>query len=160
MRPCAAAALAAMLSVPARAETTMQLRFDCKLGTSPAPAAQASPAWGSAFTASIAFGEGESLALLDPETKAPQGTVHGADVLAGQFAAGSETATLLWTRAHSSRGALVGLAIRPDGHVVTLVLERSAGGRDNRRVSVLDSASSKAWPGVCVAHQPRGGDLP
>lgn len=139
-----------MLCAPVLAQSPAEFGFACRIGSA-AGEASVFPVWGREFSVTVTFGEGESLALLDPETGAPQGMVHRSDVLTGQFVAPAETGTIVWTRANSRRAPLVGLTVRSDGHVVTLMLDRAAASGPERALTVLDSASAAIWRGSCTA---------
>jgi hypothetical protein len=139
--------LAALPAGGARGEDEAVLRLACTLREG-AAAVPSAPAWGRSFAATVPFGEGHSLALLDPETGRPTTTVHSADVLAGRLGLPGEEAVLLWTRAMSRRAPLVGQAIRPNGHGVTLLLARPAGD-GGRSLTLFDSETATAWQGTC-----------
>lgn len=136
----------ALIAAPVLADDTV-LSFSCEL-TRPADG-PASPDWGATFSITVPFGEGESLALLDPETGAVRATIHASDVLAGTLRLPQETLTLVWTRAMSRRAPLVGQAVRGDGHVVVLAVAAPRAGSGARLLQVFDTASALAWPGQC-----------
>lgn len=127
----------------------------------------ASPDWGRAFSVGIPFGEGVGLALIDAETQAVIRMAYAADVLAGRFQAGSEDLPLTWTRATAARAPLVGLAIRGDGHLLTIVIDRagaaSAAGPSSgaitrqplRAARVHDTRAQATWAAQC---QPAAAD--
>lgn len=136
------AALAAAVLAGGAAPMTLQCRLDPASGG-------ALPDWGGSFTATVPFGEGVGLALVDPESQKVQRMAHGADVLDGAFAAGDETAILVWTRATSARAALIGQAIRGDGHLLTISVARAGAGDAPRAVQVYDTRPDQKWTGAC-----------
>jgi hypothetical protein len=133
---------------PAAADDDVVLTFACDLAHA-ADSPAATPDWGDAFTVTVPFGEGESLALLDPESGKVRATIHASDVLAGTLRLPQETATLVWTRAMSRRAPLVGQAARSDGHLVVLALAAPRGGSGARALQLFDTASARAWNGQC-----------
>jgi hypothetical protein len=153
MRAAASAALvlalSAFLAGPAAAEDDVVLSFACAIERQASGTPAAGPAWGRDFTATVPFGEGESLALLDPETANPRVTVHAADVLPGALRLPGEDAVLLWSRAMSRRAPLVGQAIRANGHVVAVLLSRPRDDAGGRSLTLFDSESASAWDGQC-----------
>ncbi|MFO1151377.1 MAG: hypothetical protein U1E62_23630 [Alsobacter sp.] len=153
MRPVAAAVLAAACMAAglprAFADDDLVLTFACEAETQASGVPAESLAWGRAFTVTVPFGEGESLALLDPETAKPRVTVHAADVLPGALRLPGEDAVLLWSRAMSRRAPLVGQAIRANGHVVALVLSRPRDASGDRTLTLFDSERAAAWNGLC-----------
>jgi hypothetical protein len=153
MRVAVAAALVLLLwnSSSALADDDVVLAFGCSVEKQASGVSRDSPAWGHEFRVTVPFGEGESLALLDPETARPRITVHAADVLPGALKLPGEDAVLLWSRAMSRRAPLVGQAIRANGHVVTVLLSRPRDGSGDRSLTVFDSESAAAWDGQCRA---------
>lgn len=149
--------VAALPAGAAQGEDEPVLRLACTLQQD---AAVPGPVWGRSFAATLPFGEGRSLALLDPETGRPAMTVHAADVLAGALRLPGEEAVLLWTRAMSRRAPLVGQAIRANGHGVTLLLSRPEGEGGARSLTLFDSEGARAWSGSCAGAWQTDGDAP
>jgi hypothetical protein len=148
-----AAALSCGLAGGAAAEDDVVLSFACAVESQASGAPAGGPAWGRELTVTVPFGEGESLALLDPETARPRVTVHPADVLPGALRLPGEDAVLLWSRAMSRRAPLVGQAIRANGHVVTVLLSRPRDAGGDRTLTLFDSEGAATWDGQCRARQ-------
>ena len=110
-----------------------------------------SPDWGRAFIVTVPFGEGAGLALVDAETQRPIRMAYAADVLDGRFQSGAEDIPLIWTRATSARAPLIGQAIRSDGHILTLSIDRAIQGQAVRIARLHDTKAKTTWSADCSA---------
>jgi hypothetical protein len=83
------------------------------------------------FEVSITFGEGELLALVDPETSKVDKIIYDAESTSGSLILGEgyET-TIVWTRTSGATGPLVGQAITSDGDVIGLSIEPARAGSE------------------------------
>jgi hypothetical protein len=92
------------------------------------------------FEVSATFGEGATVALVDPETSAVLKPLYDAETTTGhlRFSNGEET-TIVWTRMSGAEGALVGGAIMSDGDVLALTIEQ--GSEATQRPFVLFAAA-------------------
>src|SRR5579871_197708 len=126
--PIAAALLAAPLAHAG------DLVFACK--GEAAPESHAASSGAVAFKASAHFGEGDLLALADPETKQVARVLYDAEVVSGAltFDDGSEAA-IVWTRLSGATGPLVGQAVASDGDALALSI--GAGASDAPRAFAL-----------------------
>jgi len=104
------------------------------------------------FEASVTFGEGEILALVDPETKAVERVLYDAESTSGslRFKDGDES-TIVWTRMSGAAGPLLGQAIASDGDVATLSIERAPEGSRDRPFVLFATASASLYRGTCAA---------
>jgi hypothetical protein len=103
-----------------------------------------------AFRVSASFGGGETLALVDPETRAVQRTLYDAEVTYGslQFRDGDE-ATIVWTRMSGAAGPLLGQAIGSDGDILALSIDRAPEGASDRPFVLFATASGSLYRGTC-----------
>ncbi|MGB7972953.1 MAG: hypothetical protein WCF81_01095 [Roseiarcus sp.] len=97
------------------------------------------------FEVSATFGEGATVALVDPETSAVLKPHYDAETTIGhlQFVRGEET-TIVWTRMWGSNGALMGEAILSDSDVLALTIERAVQGATQRPFILFAAASASA----------------
>jgi hypothetical protein len=128
---------------------SMKLNCSGRLGVGQSP-----PAFGSdlSFEVSVSFGEGEILALVDPETKAVERTLYDAESTYGSLRVkdGSE-ATVVWTRTSGAAGPLLGQAIASDGDVIALSIGRAPEGSSDRPFVLFAAASASVYRGTCGA---------
>ncbi len=105
------------------------------------------------FEVSISFGEGEILALVDPESSKVEKVIYDAELTSGsmRLADGYE-ATIVWTRMSGSAGPLVGQAITGDGDVIALSVDRAAAGSTERPFVLFAAASASAYRGTCASN--------
>ena len=103
------------------------------------------------FAVSVSFGEGEILALIDPETKAVERTLYDAESTYGslRFNDGYET-TVVWTRMSGAAGPLLGQAIASDGDVIALSIARAPEGSSDRPFVLFATASAALYRGTCA----------
>ncbi len=132
-------------------ERASSITFDCTGQTSDG---RGSPPFASGgevkFTVSATFGEGATVALVDPETSALLRPLYDAETTVGRlrFGDGEET-TVVWTRMSGVDGALMGAAIMSDGDVLALTIEQRPQGK--ARPFVLFAASSASLArGTCA----------
>lgn len=151
MSRSAGLAIAAMTLLMSGLAMAAPLELNCKIGKSSGEAGPAAPAWGDAFTVSVPFGEGAALALIDPESQAVRSMVYGADVLVGVFSVSGDEWPVVWTRATSTRAALLGQVVRSDGHLITVVMGRAPSVGSNRDGRIFDTQSNMAWRLNCLA---------
>lgn len=104
------------------------------------------------FTVSATFGEGVTVALIDPETSAVLKPLYDAETTVGhlRFGDGEET-TIVWTRMSGAAGALMGEAIMGDGDVLALTIEQESQGRAQRPFVLFAAASASLVRGTCAA---------
>ncbi len=128
------------------------ITFDCSGRTSEGRGPPSFASGGEAkFTVSATFGEGATVALVDPETSAVLEPLYDAETTVGhlRFSDGEET-TIVWTRTSGVDGALLGEAIMSDGDVLALTIEQGPQGKT--RAFVLFAASSASLVrGTCAA---------
>ena len=121
-------------SAVAGAKENSSITFDC---SGHAPNEKNPPHFASGaevkFEVSATFGEGATVALVDPETSAIRQPLYDAETTIGhlRFVSGEE-ATIVWTRMSGADGALMGGAILSDGDVLALTVERAAQGATQR----------------------------
>jgi hypothetical protein len=155
------ALVASMLAPPAVAtagplaggdEGEGSLRLDCAGTRIPGVGVGAGEV---AFAVSATFGEGEILALVDPETKAVERTLYDAEATSGalRFKDGSE-ATIVWTRMSGVSGPLLGQAIASDGDVVALSIDRAPDSSAGRPFTLFRAAGADLYRGVCAVQRP------
>lgn len=149
-RPARLLIAAIMLVAPGLA-IAGPLELSCRISTSSPDAGPATPEWGETFTASVPFGEGSGLALIDPESQAVRSMVYGTDVLVGSFSASGNEWPVMWTRATSARAALLGQVVRSDGNLISLVIGRAQPSGSTRDGQIYDTQSTKAWRLQCLA---------
>ena len=103
------------------------------------------------FEVSATFGEGATVALVDPETNAIRQPLYDAETTVGhlRFAGGEET-TIVWTRMSGAAGALMGEAIMSDGDVLALTVDPVAQGTAQRPFTLFAAASASIVRGTCV----------
>jgi hypothetical protein len=103
------------------------------------------------FEVNATFGEGATVALIDPETSAVLKPLYDAETTIGQlrFGAGEET-TVVWTRMSGAEGALIGEAIMSDGDVLALTIDRAAQGTAQRPFVLFAATSASLIRGTCV----------
>lgn len=103
------------------------------------------------FEVSVRFGEGEILALVDPETSRVKTVLYDAEVKSGslRFKDGDEK-RVVWTRLSGATGPLVGEALASDRDVIALSVDRQApdGGRP---FALFAAAGGRAYRGDCRA---------
>lgn len=145
------ALLVAVLLAAAGPASATALEMKCRLIDVPAASAPAAPDWGRSFSVSVPFGDGQGLALVDPDSQAILRMLYAADVAVGQFVTPAEEAPITWTRASSVRARLLGQVIRSDGNLITLAIDRLPENGLDRGARVFDSASGLAWTGACAA---------
>jgi hypothetical protein len=137
----------------AAAKGNSSITFDC---SGHAPDEKNPPHFASGaevkFEVSATFGEGATVALVDPETSAIRQPLYDAETAVGhlKFSGGEET-TIVWTRMSGSDGALMGGAILSDGDVLALTIERAAQGTPQRPLILFSAASASLVRGTCVA---------
>ena len=107
------------------------------------------------FGVSATFGEGATIALVDPETNAIRQPLYDAETTIGhlKFSGGEET-TIVWTRMSGADGALMGEAILSDGDVLALTIERAAQGTAQRPFVLFAAASASLVRGTCASAHP------
>ena len=103
------------------------------------------------FEVSAIFGEGATVALVDPETSAIRQPLYDAETTIGHLRfVGGEEATIVWTRMSGADGALTGGAILSDGDVLALTVERAAQGATQRPFVLFAAASASLVRGTCA----------
>jgi hypothetical protein len=104
------------------------------------------------FTVSATFGEGATVALIDPETGAVLKPLYDAETTVGRlrFGDGEET-TVVWTRMSGADGALMGAAIMSDGDVLALTIDPAPQGAAQRPFVLFAAASANLVRGTCGA---------
>ncbi|HZZ61930.1 MAG TPA: hypothetical protein VFE63_12265 [Roseiarcus sp.] len=109
------------------------------------------------FEVSLRFGEGEILALIDPETSKVDTILYDAEVTSGSLRfKGENERRVIWTRLSGVMGPLVGEAVDSDGDIVALSIERRAPDGGGRPFALFDASGGSAYRGVC--RQRRGPD--
>jgi hypothetical protein len=102
------------------------------------------------FTVTATFGDGATVALVDPETSKVLKPLYDAETTIGQlgFAGGEET-TIVWTRMSGADGALMGEAILSDGDVLALTVD-PAQGTAQRSFTLFAAESATLVRGTCA----------
>lgn len=132
-------------------ERASSVTFDCtgriSEGTGPPSFASGGEA---KFTVSATFGEGATVALVDPETSAVIEPLYDAETTAGRlrFGDGEET-TIVWTRMSGDDGALMGAAIMSDGDVLALTIGQGPQGK-TRPFLLFAASSASLARGTCT----------
>jgi hypothetical protein len=105
-----------------------------------------------AFAVTATFGDGATIALIDPQTSAVLKPLYDAETTIGllRFGGGEET-TIVWTRMSGADGALMGEAILSDGDVLSLTIDRAAQGIAQRPFTLFAAASASLIRGTCVS---------
>lgn len=102
------------------------------------------------FEVSVQFGEGEMLALVDPETSKVETVLYDAEVTSGLLRfKGGDDRRIVWTRMSGQTGPLVGEAVASDGDIVALSIERRTTDVDERPFALFAAAGGSAYRGVC-----------
>ncbi|HEY5205781.1 MAG TPA: hypothetical protein VIJ63_14440 [Roseiarcus sp.] len=131
----------------------MSLTFDCVGGYAPDETSlpHFANGVGVRLEVSATFGEGATVALIDPETKAVT-PLYDAESTSGRlkFSDGEET-TIVWTRMSGTEGALVGEAIMSDGDVLALTIEPAAQGTPRRAFVLFAAPPPSLFRGSCAA---------
>ncbi len=128
-----------------------RLDFLCDGQLEPGRPARASDARSSVeFEVTAHFGEGEILAMVDPDTSKIELILYDAEVTSGslRFKDGDER-RVIWTRMSGVTGPLVGEAIASDGNVVALSIEQEARDGVERPFALFSAADGSAYRGVC-----------
>ena len=104
------------------------------------------------FEVNATFGEGATVALIDPETSAVLKPLYDAETTIGQlrFGGGEET-TVVWTRMSGADGALMGEALLSDGEALALTIERAAQGTADRSFLLFAAAQPSLVRGTCAS---------
>ena len=103
------------------------------------------------FEVLVRFGEGEILALVDPETSKVDTALYDAEVASGEMRLKSEDAMrVIWTRLSGDTGPLIGEAIAGDGDLLALSVERQEAGGERRPFALFAAAGATAYRGVCL----------
>ena len=102
------------------------------------------------FEVSVQFGEGEILALVDPETSKVETVLYDAEVTSGLLRfKGGDDRRIIWTRMSGLIGPLVGQAVASDGDIIALSIERRTTEADERPFALFAAAGGSAYRGVC-----------
>jgi hypothetical protein len=112
-----------------------------------APAARTS----FSFETDVPFGEGNFLALSNPETGKVEKLVYPMEVLTGSFR--QERAPpeeIVWTLATSKRGEFVGQVVRSDGQILSLTIASAPKDSAERPFLLFDTAAGSLYRGSCL----------
>jgi hypothetical protein len=134
------------------AAQALNITFDCAGRASEGRGLPSFASGGEAkFTVSATFGEGATVALVDPETSAVLKPLYDAETTIGhlRFGDGEET-TIVWTRMSGADGALMGAAIMSDGDVLALTINPAPQGTTQRSFIVFSAASASLVRGTCT----------
>ena len=102
------------------------------------------------FEVSAAFGEGEILALVDPETRKLEQPLYDAETTSGPLRFGDgDAATIVWTRMSGRDGPLTGEAVLSDGNVAALSIDRPSEAAGARPFILFLAADVSLYRGVC-----------
>jgi hypothetical protein len=103
------------------------------------------------FTVTATFGEGATLALINPETSAVVKPLYDAETTIGHLTfGGGEEATIVWTRMSGVEGALMGEAIMSDGDVLALTVDPTLQETMQRPFSLFAAVSASLFRGTCA----------
>ena len=103
-----------------------------------------------AFTATMPFEDAHFIALSSPDQNNVQRLLYGSEVLAGTIGIGSAPPEeVVWTRATSRTGRLVGFTIDGGGDVVSLSIRAAPKGSSERPFDLLATGSGAAYRGSC-----------
>lgn len=106
------------------------------------------------FEISVRFGEGEILALVDPETSKVETALCDAEVTSGSLRIKSgDLLPIVWTRLSGATGPFIGEAIASDGDVLALSVEGQEAGGQGRPFALFAAADASAYRGVCKERQ-------
>lgn len=147
----AAFALSSAYACPARAETGATIELSCAGGLAEGRSGAAVvKGTAIALEVSATFGEGEILALVEPQTRKIEPPLYDAEATSGalRFSDGDAT-TIIWTRMSGRDGPLLGVAVLSDGDVLTLSVDRPSGGA-GRAFALFLAADSSLYRGHCT----------
>ncbi len=106
------------------------------------------------FEVSVRFGEGEILALVDPETSKVETALYDAEVTSGSLRIKTgDVLPIVWTRLSGVTGPLIGEAIASDGDVLALSVEGQEASGEGRPFALFAAADASAYRGVCKERQ-------
>jgi hypothetical protein len=104
-----------------------------------------------AFEVTVPFGDGDFLALANPETGKPEKLLRDMEVLSGSFRIEREAPqTIVWTRTAGRSGSLTGQVIGSDGEIFSLTIAGAPAGFMERPFVLFSSAAGALTRGSCV----------
>jgi hypothetical protein len=102
------------------------------------------------FLTTVPFGEGNFLALANPETGKIERPLYDMEVLSGSFqVAERPPEAIVWTRTSGRSGELIGQAIASDGQIFSLAIQKAAAGSALRPFVLFGTAAATLYRGNC-----------